>query len=391
MSDAQWAPRQLGSSTSGGRMAATALYDPSPPPRRRALPPPPITTYAQRRPALTRSASVVSVSTHDDLTSIGELLSPVIARESEFAALQEQETLPLDDALEARLHGRSGLPRLLLETDNIIPPGPSPTSSKALSETYDDIFDQEYLSISGGSSVYNRSSILSSTPSSWHRDSDTPSLTSSTSRSSLSSYSHFSPPVSPGPASLVHAIDAGDPIPFLSTINEDGYPSKSRLSTISVMTKASALIAPTPEDIKQMPSPETMRIKTASPVETVVCGRASPTPSGSSSPFNTVFGRTSGAVSGTGTSVSDKSTMHSIAVDAKTRKAQEKAELKKSKKEEARARKERLAAEFAAKANRNKETDGHSSYSNKSDQRKNRKAAWEEENTMYGGVSDMVA
>lgn len=70
------------------------------------------------------------------------------------------------------------------------------------------------------------------------------------------------------------------------------------------------------------------------------------------------------------------------------RKAEEKmrkAEAKKRKEAESRARLERLAEELKAKSEK-KKSDNVSVYTNKSDEKKRKASAWEEESGMYSGL-----
>ena len=404
-----------------------------------------------------RTMSIVSLGTDSELAEMGDLLAPALEElelGADMAEHREQDFVPADEQVDPIIdsfvpsppqQSRRGRGHLHLDTHTMpLPPrlSPSPlmlSSSSSESDHFDDQSGRNFLSPSSFYSPYN------SRPHRPYRDSDTPSLLSSTSRSSLTSSTTrstntsylSSPPHSPSFA-MSHVIDfhSANPHvvspqmtgPNLAVIDEldNDYYNNRRTSTSSVESKHQLQFAH-PDLDRELDSPvyyveptihhssawihthtpniENLRIQSRSPVETITAPSSQrnylPTPepqlsspttkSGNSSPsISRFFGGRSGAGSDKPSKASSRASVSSkdSKEEEKMRKAEEKnrkAEAKKRKEAESRARLERLAEELKAKSEK-KKSDNVSVYTNKSDEKKRKASAWEEESGMYSGL-----
>jgi hypothetical protein len=156
---------------------------------------------------------------------------------------------------------------------------------------------------------------------------------------------------------------------------------------------------------QKMPHVEALRMRTVSPVETITStppSPRSPAPapapaSASGSKFARLLSPTkskSGGGGGLGLGALRSPSKASLLEDERTKNDNVralKAEAKRLRKEEDRLRKERLMFEFRAKAEGDKlRGDARSVYSNKSEDTKSRKAAWEEQGAMYSGLGNFL-
>ncbi|KAA1469938.1 hypothetical protein DENSPDRAFT_652738 [Dentipellis sp. KUC8613] len=430
-----------------------------------------------------RSWGALSTNTDFETSAVAELHSPTVVNAQSLLAVQEKDSIPLDDDCNTgRLqvadqtskrteHGQAL--QAHVQNDPMPSPRTLPTSYGWSSDSELDHFDDRSRPIDSSFSGPSYPSIRLTQPlnTNSHRDCDTPSLTSSTSRSSLCSSTpsrhsiqYNSPPLTPLLTTLPHAMEPYVASP-LASISElpPGDRNRLRLSTSSMESKTAISFAPpSPESplryagatggaddgitevsrepswLQNAPNLENLRHRAKSPVETISAPRvrppatavAAPTPTppspdrgresraqktmsvvssgSSSSSVSRFFGAKSDKsdspskkkLTRTSTTLSDTSGSGSIAggklskADEKQAKAaekQRKAEEKQRKKEEARMRTLRLAEELKKRSEQRAiAREMESVFTVKSDEKKKKSAPWEEDSTMYGGMSGLT-
>lgn len=401
-----------------------------------------------------RTFSVMSTGADSELCAVADLMSPVVDVSSQFAEHQEQLEAALDDEFDAFIepslhYGMDSSMRTSRANshsdsgpDSSLYPPPSPSSNR--NSMYS---DSEFDHPSDTEIVYPPK------PSAYpafhlprprlrhvsNRDSDTPSLTSSTSYSSLGSVSRSqsrrnSPPISP--ASLMTPIEYhSNSSPHLAIIEEryiEDQDFPHRVSADSSRSDNGIMFAvpdvsPTPsaktEDTfrdldrstvkKRMPHLEHLRLNAStprrsrsqspslrSPVHSSDSGTIAPQPStapltthrgGSAVSFTRILG--GGSKSGKQAakaaendvwSVSTQSPTQSFFPGSKQEEKRRKAEEKQRKKDEAKAKTERLAQELKAKAKqRAAAQDKGSIHSSRSGEKK---PTWDEGPALFGGL-----
>lgn len=434
-------------------------------PSRMASPPPFLSRKLRPSMHAMHRHSTVSIGTHLDLTSFGDLLMPGLGAEEEpESARRERNSLPIDEEFERsnRSTISSRLSIASAASADAITPAPRLVIDDS---TANNGYASSIASTNSSSRAYARGSLDRASaeshdlyylsPSSRfadRRDSDTPSLSSSNSHSSFSSAPPHSPSLNHPPSMI--SFDTGDyPHSNLSTIDEYGasgpqfhafrrhhhhpYAAESVYDSdedvVGLADKQSSKVhrasdqsitfaspsppmpsLPPPTTFRQrMPNIDALRLQTKSPAETIhptaltpepsspltSLSPATPPPSSHSSSHGSKFARLlsskSSIISPTTISFSDSASIKERE-KAKDKAKQEqvkalKAEAKRLKKEEDRLRKERLMIEFRAKAEANKRKgDAHSVYSEKSEEHKSRKAAWEESGALYGGMTGFL-
>ncbi|KAI0056266.1 hypothetical protein BV25DRAFT_1832377 [Artomyces pyxidatus] len=321
----------------------------------------------------------------EELAAIAELHSPVIDPGSVVA---ESESPRVDGLLES-LHPLSeemaltSPRRLRVDTRYATSSRTSPLSSTIFGpspdlDQYDDVVSMNYLSPVAFHLPRPRQNSF--------RESDTPSLTSSASRSSLNSYvpSSFlgSPPASPPLNAQVHmpesshlaAITELQPHGerYRSVEDEEEHKSPVLFSPVSEHPYNDSASTITPHKIlarMRSNSDALRRLRTGTPpVDTAQEPLPSSAPSSSGPLQLTRF-------------FSGKS-------DKPDEDKQRKAEEKRRRKEDAKARTENLALELKRRAEeRARKAENASVYSTRSDEKRHRKAAWEEDGAAYSGLA----